>query len=86
MKLNEEGNYLPWTQPQYGTDAQGNLVTAPERYTIVPEGEQIKNRWLVFDVYAGWIIPDGYNARNKMHARSSGRWTTWARPVRRSNR
>lgn len=82
MTLDKDGNYLPWVQPKYGTDAQDNPVTPPKGYAIVPEGAEIKHRWRVFDVYAGWMTPDDYCARNRHHTRSDGRWTTWARPMR----
>ena len=82
MSLDKDGNYSLWIQPEYGDDAQGKPVKPPKGFAIVPEGTEIKHRWRVFDVYAGWMTPDGYDARNKNHTRSNGRWTTWARPTR----
>jgi hypothetical protein len=80
MKLDNKGNYSPWVQPQYGFDAEGNKVKPKRGYRIAKENSVIRGNFIVFDVYAGWIRSDGYQAKNKFHARSSGRWTTWARP------
>lgn len=60
MTLNEDGNYLPWVQPAYGTDAQDKPVAAPEGFSIVLEDRPILSGDIVFDVYAGWIIYNTY--------------------------
>jgi hypothetical protein len=81
MTLDPDGNYLPWIQPEYGTDAQDKPVIPPVGYSIVRPGVIIQKGWQVFDVYAGWIKPDNYSAENKYHTRTKGRWTTWAQPI-----
>lgn len=87
MKLDEDGNYKPWVQPKYGFDADDKSVIAPEDYILVKEGDVIQDRDIPFDVYFGWIKPyrelkkpkPHYHSINRHHARSSGRWTCWAR-------
>ena len=81
MTLDQNGNYHPWVQPNYGFDAQDKLVISPENYEIVPQNTVIEKNWLVFDIYAGWMKSDNYNFRNKHLANSYGRWTTWARKI-----
>lgn len=82
MTLNKDGNYEPWVQPKYGTDAQDNPVTPPAGYVVLPESTVIRDGDIPFDVYAGWMQPDGWHWINKCYSQSDGRWTTWARPLR----
>ena len=81
MKLDKDGNYSPWTQPNYGKDAYGAILQPPEGYEIAPEGTQIESGWLAFDVYSGWKSGGEYHSRNKLYTKSDGRWTAWARPI-----
>ena len=82
MTLDKDGNYIPWVQPEYGHDAQERIVPPPAGHEILPEGKVILEGDVPFDVYSGWMRSDGWDWVNHCHARSDGRWTTWARPLR----
>ena len=90
MVLNEIGNFEPWVQPEYGTDAKDEDVIPPPGYFIIPKNEALKLGDVPFDVYSGWLKPDKIpaepekclypNLKYTNIAISEGRWTTWARP------
>lgn len=82
MKLDQFGNFEPWRQPLYGHDAYEKAVPPPpDGFRIIAEGDPIPMGTLVWDVYAGWMASGSYHAERGCHARSHGRWTTWAAPV-----
>lgn len=80
--LDSNDRYELMAQPRYGFDCYGDPVIPQAGYSLVPEGDQILKGDKPFDVYAGWMFSDGYDARNGHHARSNGRWTAWERKVR----
>lgn len=79
MKLNEQGMYIPWVQPEYGFDASGSKVHLPKGFYLLKNGDLVMQGDWVFDVYSGWMQADNYLADNEYHAQSIGRWTAWAR-------
>lgn len=91
MNLDEHGNYSPWRQPQYGKDASDSGVVVPIGYELIRENGELRHGDVPFDVYSGWLIPEKLSRdpskckypdlRYNSHARSDGRWTTWARPA-----
>jgi hypothetical protein len=80
MKLVTETNYKS-TQPEYGYDTFGNLLTPPDGYQIVPINNLINKDDMVFDIYSGWLGPGycRYASENGFYTESRGRWTTYAR-------
>ena len=91
MKLDDEGNFNPWVQPKYGTDANDDAIVPPEGYLLLNKNDPLKKGDIPFDVYSGWL-KRGKTPRNPSrckypdlryyyYAISDGRWTAWARPV-----
>jgi hypothetical protein len=80
MQLDEQGNFLPWTQPAYGTDAYDKPVVPPNGYRLLPDGTLLAEGDMAFDVYSGWLSASSL-ARRGYYSRSDGRWTTYARKV-----
>lgn len=77
--IGEGGDYSKMLRAEYGHDAYGNPVIPESGYALVPQGERIANGDKPFDVYAGWVESDGYDAEMGNYARSGGRWTAWER-------
>jgi len=79
--ISEGGDYSKMPRAEYGHDAYSNPTIPENGYVLVPEGEPIVKSDKPFDVYAGWMKCDGYDARMGHHAYSDGRWTAWERKV-----
>lgn len=69
-------------QPAYGFDIHNKQVEAPKGFTILMENRILQKGDIPFDVYSGWLDAVFYNSNYAYSARSSGRWTTWARPIK----
>lgn len=79
-RFDDRGNYVGHIPIPYGYDAYDRRVVAGEGWELVPEGATIMPGDQPYDLYAGWIKSDGYQADNGFTARSVGRWTAWRRP------
>ena len=66
----------------YGRTPEDEPVPEEPGWRLLDDGEVILKGDQPYDIYAGWIKSDGYHAKNKHHARSSGRWTAWRRKIK----
>ncbi len=79
--INDEDPCIEMDQILYGHDAYGNKVVMPDGWSIVNKLEYLKKGDRPFDVYAGWLSEDFFNAGYPRQAISEDGWTTWMRPV-----
>lgn len=80
MRLIEAYEPLPLGEYKYGEDAFGNDLEAPDGYTIIEKGDDLREGDRPFDIHSGWLGDGVFNPRYHHQAYSEGRWTTWARP------